>query len=154
VENVVAAAGVGRFDLVKRFAESATKDQLEKALIMAARFGTYEILEYLLDRGVDVAASDGMTALHQAAGRGNLPMIELLLRRGAPLEAKNVFGGTVLASTLWFAFNVSPSEFERIDYPAVIDALRAAGARTDCYPEMLRDIDTVYRRAGRQSLTT
>jgi ankyrin repeat protein len=150
VDSIVAAAGVGRFDLVKRFAESATKEQLEKALVMAARFGTYEILEYLLEQGVDVAASDGMTALHQAAGRGNLPMIELLLQRGAPLEAKNVFGGTVLASTLWFAFNVSPSEFERIDYPSVLDALRAAGARTDCYPEMPRHIETVYRRAGKK----
>jgi hypothetical protein len=154
VDNVVAAAGVGRFDLVKRFAEEATEEQLEKALIMAASFGTYDILEYLLDRGVDVAASDGMTALHQAAGRGNLPMVELLLRRGAPLETKNVFGGTVLASTLWFAFNVSPSEFERNDYPAVIDALRAAGARTDCYPEMPRDIDTVYLRGGRTPPTS
>jgi hypothetical protein len=90
-----------------------------------------------------------MTALHWAAGGGHLDLVELLIKRGAPLEQKNVYGGTVLASTMWFAYNVSPAEFAQNDYPAVIDALAAAGARTDVYPEMRKDIQEVYRRAGR-----
>jgi hypothetical protein len=150
VENVVVAAGVGQLDLVRRLADGATKEQLEKALIMAARYGRSDVLKYLLDKGVDVAASDGMTALHWAAGGGDLDVIKLLIQRGAPLEQKNVYGGTVLDSTLWFAYNVSPSEFEHNDYPAVIDALIAAGARTDVGPDMQKYIQDVYRRAGRE----
>ncbi len=148
VETVVVAAGVGRLDLVKRLAEGATNQQLEKALVMAGRYGRVEVVRYLLDTGVHVAAFDEMTALHWAAGGGHLDVVELLLERGAPLEEKNVYGGTVLDSTLWFAFNVSPAEFARNDYPTVIDTLIAAGARTDVYPEMQKHIDDVHRRAG------
>lgn len=145
---MVVAAGVGRLDLVKRLAEGATNQQLEKALVMAGRYGRVEVVRYLLDTGVHVAAFDEMTALHWAAGGGHLDVVELLLERGAPLEEKNVYGGTVLDSTLWFAFNVSPAEFARNDYPTVIDTLIAAGARTDVYPEMQKHIDDVHRRAG------
>jgi ankyrin repeat protein len=148
VPDVVAAAGVGHLDLVRGFADGATPRELERALIMAARYGRDEVVKYLLDKGVDVAASDGMTPLHWAAGGGHLEMMKLLIERGAPLEKKNVYGGTVLDSTLWFAHNVSPKEFAANDYPPVIDALIAAGARTDLYPEMQRLIDNVYRRAA------
>ena len=147
VEDVVVAAGVGRLDLVKRLAEDAATARLEKALIMAAQYARRDIVEYLLDRGVNVAASDGMTALHWAAGGGHLDIMELLIQRGAPLEQENAYGGTVLDSTLWFAYHVDPVQFARADYPAVIDALIAAGARTDLYPEMPEYIDGVYRRS-------
>lgn len=146
VDNVINAAGVGSLDLVKRMAVSATKEDLEKALIMAARYGTNEVLEYLLELGVEVAPPSEMSALHQASGRANLDMVKLLIQRGAPLEMKNAYGGTVLDSTLWFAYHASPAEFARRDYPAVIDALIAAGARTDLYPEMKKYIDEVASR--------
>jgi hypothetical protein len=147
LENVVVASGVGRLDLVRLLAEDATKEQLEKALIMAARYGRSDVVRYLLDTGVDVAASDEMTALHWAAGGGHLDLIKLLIERGAPLEKKNVYGGTVLDSTLWFAYHVTPEELAHNDYPAVIDTLIAAGARTDGYPGMQKHIQDVYRRA-------
>jgi hypothetical protein len=146
VENVVVAAGVGRLDLVRLLAEGATKEQLEKALIMAARYGRSDVVRYLLDTGVDVAASDEMTALHWAAGGGHLDLIKLLIERGAPLEQKNVYGGTVLDSTLWFAYHVTPEGLSHNDYPAVIDTLIAAGARTDVYPEMQKHIQGVSKR--------
>jgi ankyrin repeat protein len=149
VDSVVTAAGVGRLDLVKRMANSATKEHLEQALTMAARYGTRDILDYLLELGVDVAPPSGMSALHQAAGRADLEMVKLLIERGAPLEMKNAYGGTVLDSTLWFAYHVRPSEFANRDYPAVIDALIAAGARTDLYPEMERYIGEIASRRPR-----
>ena len=149
LNDIVAAAGIGRLDLVRHFEGTASTEQLERALIMAARYGRGDVVKHLLDAGVDVAASDGMTALHWAAGSGDLAMIDLLIERGAPLEQKNVYGGTVLDSTLWFAYHVDPTELTRTDYPAVIDALIAAGARTDLYPRMREYIDGVYRRAGR-----
>jgi ankyrin repeat protein len=117
---------------------------------MAARYGTLEIVEYLLDRGVDVAATDGMTALHNATGRADIEMTRLLIDRGAPLEKKNSFGGTVLDSTLWFAYNLDPFDRAGKDYPAVIDILLAAGAKADLYPKMQGYIDEIYRRGGRE----
>jgi hypothetical protein len=151
VEDVATAAGVGRLDLVMRLAPDATKPELEKALVMAGWYGTIEIIEFLLDRGVDVAAFDGMmTALHSAAGRANLAMTNLLIERGAPLERKNSFGGTVLDSTLWFAYNSNPEDLAARDYPTIIDMLLAAGARDDLYPKMKEYIDEIYRRGGRE----
>lgn len=151
VEDVATAAGVGRLDLVMRLAPDATKPELEKALVTAGWYGTIEIIEFLLDRGVDVSAFDGMmTALHGAAGRANLAMTKLLIERGAPLERKNSFGGTVLDSTLWFAYNSDPADLAARDYPAIIDVLLAAGARDDLYPKMKEYIDEIYRRDGRK----
>ena len=150
VDSIIEAASVGRFDLVKSMAGSATKKELETALIMAAHYGGLEIVEYLLELGVDVAPPSGMSALHQAAGRADLDMVRLLIERGAPLEMRNAYGGTVLDSTLWFAHHVSPAEFASRDYPAVINALIAAGAKTDLYPEMEQHIDEVYRKAGKK----
>ena len=151
VDDVATAAGVGRLDLVMRLAPDATKSQLEKALVTASWYGTIETIEFLLDRGVDVAAFDGMmTPLHSAAGRADLAMTKLLIERGAPLERKNSFGGSVLDSTLWFAYNSVPEDLAGRDYPAIIDVLLAAGARDDLYPKMKEYIDEIYRRAGRE----
>ena len=91
-----------------------------------------------------------MTPLHSAAGRADLAMTKLLIERGAPLERKNSFGGTVLDSTLWFAYNSVPEDLAGRDYPAIIDVLLAAGARDDLYPKMKEYIDEIYRRAGRE----
>ena len=149
VETVIVAAGTEKLDLVKKLATHASKDQIHQALIMAAAYGTLAIVEYLLDRGADVTASDGMTALHNACGRADLEIIQLLISRGAPLEKENMFGGTVLDSTLWFAYNTDPRDMSNRDYAAVLDLLIAAGARTDVYPEMQEYIDEVYRRGRR-----
>jgi hypothetical protein len=88
-----------------------------------------------------------MTALHQAAAGGYLDLMALLLERGANLEALNVYGGTVLSSTIWFAYHVIDQDFRIRNYPRVIECLIAAGANTAFYPELARDIEWVSQRA-------
>lgn len=61
-------------------------------------------------------------------------------------QTRNEYGGTVLGQALWFAWHAGPHGIE--DHVAAIDALIAAGARTDAYPEMLQHIEEVRRRAG------
>ncbi len=80
---------------------------------------------FLLDRGVDPAAgmATGMSALHYAASAGHLDVVKLLIQRGAPMELKNRFGGTVLDQALYSALNEP-----RPDHPRIIEALLAAGA--------------------------
>ncbi len=144
------AAGLGRLDVVQHlFAQSSTK-QRESAMLIAAQCDRAPVVEFLLENGVDVAAfDDGMTALHWACANGNLALMDTLLARGAPLERENEFGGTVLSSTLWFAYHALRTDFPRRNFPGVLDRLIAAGARTDFYPTMQQDIDGVYKRAAR-----
>ena len=90
-----------------------------------------------------------MTALHWAAANGNVSLVQYLIARGAPLEATNEYGGTVLDSTLWFAHHALASDFVRRDYVRVFDTLIASGARSDVYPAMREEIEAVRERAGR-----
>jgi hypothetical protein len=146
VESLAVAAGVGRLDLVRELVDEAGPAEVDQALIAAAAYGAREVVELLLERGADVAASDGMTALHNACGRAELEIARLLIERGAPLEKENRFGGTVLASTLWFAFHAAAEDPRSRDYAAVVELLVAAGARTDVYPEMPEQVESVRRR--------
>jgi hypothetical protein len=146
--DLIAAAGVGRLDVVQRLVDGASAQELEKALVTAAGMhGAYDVVEYLLDHGVDVAAGTGWTALHSATGGADLRIIDLLIRRGAPLEKRNMYGGTVLGQALWFAYHGDPAKVG--DYARVIEALIAAGARTDAYPQMREHIEETRRRAER-----
>ena len=147
VNTLYAAAGVGNMERVQSLLAAAKHTKREGALIVAAQQGHSDVVRFLLDHGVDVNASDGMTALHNASAGGHLELMQLLIERGANLEMLNEFGGTVLSSTLWFAYHVNDEEFAQRDFPRVIEHLIAAGARTDCYPEMTEDLAGVYQRA-------
>jgi hypothetical protein len=147
------AAGIGRLDVVKSFFNNdgrlkpnASEAQMQSGFVWACEYGRKEVVEYLLDKGVDLSAGEntGQTALHLAAHRGQVEMIELLLERGAPLESKNVYGGTVLGQATWSVMNGDP----RIDFVPVIEALLAAGANIDeaDYPTGNDRIDQVLRR--------
>ena len=107
------AAGVGRLDVVKTFLNddgsltNATKTQMESGFGWACEYGRNEVVEFLLDRGVDLRAGENnnQTGLHGAVIGRQLDTVTLLLKRGAPLEAKNVYGGTALGQATWCVIN-------------------------------------------------
>jgi hypothetical protein len=147
------AAGVGRLDVVKGFFNddgslkpNATEVQMQAGFVWACEYGRKDVVEFLLDKGVDLRAGEntGETALHLAAHRGQLEMIKLLLDRGAPLEVKNVYGGTVLGQATWSVMHGDPN----IDFVPVIEALLAAGAKIGeaDYPTGNEGVDEVLRR--------
>ena len=174
VDNVITAAAAGRLDLVRNFVvDPATlragvpvqgplwfiwpegaRAQIELALVWACRFGRGPVAKHLLDLGVDPGARDrdSMTALHWAAAGRCLDLVRLLIGRGAPLEVRNTWGGTVLDSTVYFAVNqplTTPCSSE--GYPAVMEALLAAGAEpgeVTPFPTGDRELDGVLRRYG------
>ncbi|MBA3569939.1 MAG: hypothetical protein H0W28_11470, partial [Pyrinomonadaceae bacterium] len=84
------------------------------------------------------------TGLHWAATGGQLRTVKLLLDRKAPLEVKNIYGGTVLDQTLWSSRN-DPKP----DHLPIIQALVNAGADVNGYPGMKEDLDAVLLRAAR-----
>ena len=85
------------------------------------------MLQFLLDKGVDLAAQagGGQTGLHRATIGGHLEIVKLLLRYNAPLEVKNMFGGTVFGQALWSAGHGGDPDV----YIAILAALVAAGAK-------------------------
>src|SRR5436309_369653 len=168
-DNILVAAALGRQDLVKRFVVDAVtlapdarlvdtrwlrvprdpQAHIELALVWAIKYTRMRVAEFLIQAGVDPAAKDNdqMTALHWAAATGMMDLIKVLLERGAPLEVKNRWGGTVLASTAYFAIY---QPVQGVDYPAVLEALLDAGADVSAAAWAADDerIADVLRRHG------
>jgi hypothetical protein len=168
VDNVVTAAALGQLDLVRGFVvdkntiargvpliapgwrrlAAGPKQHIEFAFAWSCKFARTEVAEFFLDLGVDPASKDGynMTALHWAAANGMMSVVHRLLAAGAPLEALNRWGGTLLNSTIHFAMYMP---VKGVDYPAVLDTLIAAGADvTVAYPSGDQRIDAQLRRHG------
>ena len=168
VDNVVTAAALGRLDLVQRFVidnrtlapgvplvaprwRTLPADptvHLELALAWACKFARSDVVEFLLDVGVNPASKDGydMTALHWAAPNGMIGVVRRLLALGVPLEALNRWEGTVLDSTIHFAIHMP---VEGVDYPKIFEMLIAAGADVNAvYPSGDGRIDALLKRHG------
>ena len=134
------AAGVGWLDLVKssfnhdgRLTGGATPGQVKDGFTWACEYGHTEVVEYLLDHGVDVAEllprPHGQTGLHWAAYGGHPETVRALLKRGAPVDVKDRrFGGTPLGWALqgWLAQRAHARRDAA--YDDVVALLVAAGA--------------------------
>ena len=168
VDNVITAAAMGRLEQVRGYVvdkdtlkpgvqligppwrklPAEGKAHIESAFVWACKFARADVAEFFLDVGVNPVAVDGydMTALHWACANGLIPVIKRLIALGAPLEAENTWGGTVLNSTLHFVVNDS---VKGVDYAAVIELLLAAGADVgvvDPEPTGNARVDEVIRR--------
>jgi ankyrin repeat protein len=106
-------------------------------LVDFAGSGNTAAVRLMLDLGFDIGAkrsrppwAEGETALHVAAWRGHLAIVNLLIERGAPLEATHRSGATPLAVTLRAL--VEPSEWTPNEYSIdIAHALLNAGARIE-----------------------
>jgi ankyrin repeat protein len=145
--NIASAAGLGWIDLVQDLLKTEHKqEELDSGFGWACLYGRTNVVEFLLQRGVNLRDGEGtgQPPLHQAAIGGHLHIVKLLLDRGAPLEAKNVYGGTVLCQATWCVKN----EDRGIDYLPIVRTLVEAGAKVDaaCYPTGDAPIDQLLRR--------
>jgi len=132
--DLAGAAAMGRLAIVKSlFHEdgsmkpNANKAHLNEGFIYACGYGHYSVVEFLLHKGADLAArvGDGQTGLHWAVIGGHLDIVKLLLCHNAPLEMKNMYGGTVLGQALWSAAHGGDPDI----YIAILEELVAAGAK-------------------------
>jgi len=131
--TLASAAGVGRLGVVRSYFDDdgalkpgTSNEQMEAGFLYACAYGQADVVEFLLEQGVDLAShsGDGQTGLHWAVIGGHLDTVKSLLRRNAPLEVKNRYGGTVLGQALWSAAHGGDSEI----YIEIIETLIAAGA--------------------------
>lgn len=152
--NLQAAAGVGRLDVVKTFfnedgsrKKSISKKAVQAAFSYACSGGRQNVVEFLLDKDADIAdgGGDGQTPLHCAAIFGQLEIIKFLLKFNPPLEARNIYGGTVLGQTLWSAAHGGDPKL----YAEIIKTLIAAGAKVPPrHVPVNKPIDDLLRRYG------
>ena len=122
IDNIVSAAALGRLDLVQRFWNVAIQQQGDRAFIVACLYGRTNIVDYLLQRGVNPRAGEeiGQTGMHFAAHGGHLDTIRLLVDRKVPLDVRNVYGASVLGQAEW-----SEANEPKPDHPAIIALLRS-----------------------------
>lgn len=133
------AAGVGRLDLVESFFEkdgtlkgNATRDQMMDGFEWACLFGRATVVEFLLQKGVEVGTiHHGETSLHWAAYGGHVEIVKSLLARNAPVDVKDEsFGATPVGWAL-HGWSDPPSGANRDHYYEVVALLVGSGAPVD-----------------------
>jgi hypothetical protein len=168
IPNIIAAAALDREDLVRDWlgADGRVKPgaplsalrwprlpadarvHAEWALIWAAMHGRTAIVRLLVDRGVSLGAKDDQdfTPLHWASWNQHLDTMEVLIRAKAPLETRNVYGGTVLDSTVYGAVHSAAPA----DYVPTLERLIAAGADLAAV-DSVTGVDPIDRVLGRHN---
>ena len=145
--DLVAAAGVGRLDVVQRLVDQAEVSAREMALRYAAAYGNGHVVRFLLDRGLNVDAhtGDGETALFYSVLSGHLDVINLLLERGARPGVRTRYGGDVVGAALWRAGHGGDPDL----YVTIIETLVAAGGQVPArHPPVNETVDAALARHG------
>jgi ankyrin repeat protein len=123
VDQLEAAAGLGRLEDVSALLPAAGDESRHRALALAVMRGHVEVARLLLEAGIDPSRRnpDGFhghaTPLHHAAHAGYLDMVKLLVRHGAPLDVRD---------TLWQGTPLGWAEHGEQD--AIAAFLRSQGA--------------------------
>lgn len=133
------AAGVGRLDIVKDFFNddgslkpAATERQMSDGFAWACEYGRSDVIDFLLHK-VDQGSLD--RGLHWAAFAGDVDLVKVLLRQGAPVDVKDE---THKATPLgWALYAWSTGHAPREGLYQVAALLVAAGATVE--PEWLAD---------------
>lgn len=145
--DLVAAAGVGRLDVVEGLFDAADKPAREMALRYAAAYDNATVVQFLLDRGLEVDAhtGDGETALFYAILSGHLGVIKLLLERGARPGVRTQYQSDMVGAAVWRAGHGGDPDL----YVTIIETLVAAGGQVaDRHPPVNERVDAALARYG------
>ena len=133
------AAGVGWLDVVKNFFESdgalkptVTEAKMKSGFKWACGFGRTNVVEFLLERGLDAGEIHrGETPVHRAACGGHIEVLKLLLKTKPRVDVKDQsFDGTPLGWAL-YAWREAPADHSRDRYYDVVGLLVREGAPVD-----------------------
>jgi hypothetical protein len=129
VDNIAAAAALGRLAEARELVPASDAESRHRALALSAQLGHADVVRLLLEAGEDPNRHnpDGMhshsTPLHQAVAAGHDAVVRLLVERGARLDIKDtIYKGAPLD----WAVYLGQAEIEKY--------LRAHGARNANQP--------------------
>src|SRR5581483_6509460 len=152
--DFVSAAALDRLEDVEKYfnsdggrGQAVSRKLLQEAFRYACGYGATRVLEFLLERGADIAehCGDGFTGAHYAAMYGHLETLKLLLRHNPPLEVQTARGGTVLGHALQAAARHNQSSV----YLEIAKELIAAGAAIpEKHPPVNPKMDALLREHG------
>jgi len=128
------AAGAGRLDALRAFVHDdgslgngASEKQRDAGFLWACEYGHADVVEFLLERGLDPGLLRGCTGLHWAAYCAHTDVIRVLLARNAPINARDAdFEGTPLGWAL-YAWCDPPAEIDGRGYVETVKLLVDAG---------------------------
>lgn len=141
------AAALGRLAVVETcfdevgLPRDTDRKRLESAFFYACVYGRTEVAAFLLDKGIDPSLRNaaGETGLHMAAYGTHIDVANLLLDRGAPVDAKDEhFSATALDVAL-STWHRTRNPAQRESSYAFIALLARRGAELD--PEHWRNED-------------
>jgi ankyrin repeat protein len=145
--DLEAAAGIGRYDLVKacfdehgRLKPPSTLEQMKDGFAWACEFGRADVVRFLIERGMDMRARlkhHGQTGLHWAAGGGHLETARILVEHGAPVDATDEEWNATPVQWALHGWQNRSTALDVERYYAVVRLLVAAGATIR--PEWLDD---------------
>jgi hypothetical protein len=134
------AAGIGDLERVKAFFDDAgaprspsTRKEMDSAFLYACWYGQKEVIEFLLEGGVDVGLRNdaGQTGLHCVAYGAHTEAATVLLQHGAPVDVKErSFRATPLDVALW-VWNETTDGVRRERCYEMITLLSEAGSKLD-----------------------
>ena len=109
-----------------------SRQEVNRALLVAALTGHKEIAKILLDNGaeVDSRADDGRTPLMLAAGKGDDDFVSFLLKAGADPTLTDKSGATAGSLATAKAYNVVADRLRRAPLPPGVDASAPNGVAT------------------------
>lgn len=103
VDNIAAAAGLGRMAEVHRLLPASDAESRRRALALSAQHGRADVVRMLLDAGEEPSRYNPegnhahSTPLHQAVWAGHDSVVRLLVERGARLDMRDtIYHGTPL----------------------------------------------------------
>lgn len=123
--------------------------ELDRAsFVDAAQHGRTDVVRTMLDVGFQPGWTNarGQTALHTACFSGHADVVKLLLQHKPPLEVRDKeYKGTPLN---WAIAGTEKLQWSNPNgqYPAVVEALLAAGAKPPEHPPKRADIQAVLQR--------
>jgi hypothetical protein len=93
IKPIFIFAKEGNLDMMKALTNQGniSNEDLERAIFIAAVGNKLSIVDFLLEKGVDINKihEGGKSLLHLATENNNAELVELLIRRGADLQQKN-----------------------------------------------------------------
>jgi Ankyrin repeats (3 copies) len=136
------AAGVGRLDVVKSFFNedgslktNATREQMKSGFNWACEYGWLDVVDFLLQRGIDVGERHRETGLHWAAHGAHVEVVKLLLERKAPVDVEDERWSGIPLQWAFHGWLDSPPGATSDHYYEVAALLVAAGSEVT--PELL-----------------